>query len=86
MVVTDRELNIVEEIPMEKLYIRSVSRHGFDFFEREGKTMVADSSGKVVAEINVAGKWSAIGDKLYCASKNCIIQIDIDQLTSGLSD
>ncbi len=85
VIVTDGELNIVGYIPLEKLYIKTVSSSGgLDFFEGRGKTVVAGAGSRVVAEIDITGGRYIAGNNIYFVNGSIISQINLDHLVAEM--
>ncbi len=76
----DNQLNVNNIIAYEDLSIYNLRTKDLRFFAKENKTLIIDSEGKRVAELETSSNAFLVGETLYDSKKDSFLAIDLEEL------
>jgi hypothetical protein len=79
-IIIGHNLNAKGDVGFDDLYIAHVITKDLTFINKQKHTIVVDKAGKELADISVAGKSVLLNNKLYTATENSFLEIDVADL------
>lgn len=79
----DKQLNISKTIEYEDLSIYSLSLKDYKFLVKSNKTIIIDSKGKRVAEMDISSNAFLIGETLYDIQNDSLLAIDLKEIVNN---
>lgn len=78
--VLNHNLEVVNEIDTEKLYVCYLQENDYKFIAKGRKTIVLDKHNKCVASFDISRSTKKVGSKLYCAIDSSFFEIDLNDI------
>lgn len=78
--VLDHNLEVVNELDTEKLYVCFLQENDYKFIAKGRKTVVLDKHNKSIASLDISRSTKKVGTKLYCALDNSLFEIDLNEI------
>lgn len=82
--VLNSNLEVVDEIDTEKLYVCYLQEHDYKFIAKGRKTIVLDKKNKIVASLDISKSTKKVGSKLYSALDNSLYEIELEDILPNL--
>jgi hypothetical protein len=80
LLVLNCMLRPVRTIPLGDIFYCYLEKGGYRFLENGNTTVVIDSAGKRVAELNINANVQLKGNRLYEVEANSLIELDVSSL------
>lgn len=86
VVKLNRNLEFERKIELSELYVYKGTHQSYTFLYHDKTLFVINSTGKVVAELNVGKTIFIHKDKLYTVDANVLTEIPLNRLSNGISN
>lgn len=80
ILIINSQLEIVDHVDYKDLYIYYLGEKDYKFLAKGDNTLIIDKGSKVIGELNISGRTSKIGTKLYNIGEKSFIELDFGEV------